>query len=228
MSTGINKVIKAVTSFWFLSCVCIVIAFCVAVTAYLSKFDGGLSGQSSDWSNFGSYIGGVFGPLVSFITLLAVLKTVYLQRELLDTQRIEFEQMQSNQVKALETQQEQIKNASEQAARETMERARLAILGMIDRYIQLVEKKQDRTTEGLARIGDWVSAGNTFATLTQTQKLANINVELRSVILKLIGLSELISLMDYNTVSEMRSYYEVEIAKIFIGEDGGDVKEDVI
>ncbi|WP_285355412.1 hypothetical protein [Pseudomonas sp. lyk4-R2A-10] len=228
MSSGTNKALKAVTSFWFWSCISIVIAFCIAVAAYLSKFDGGLSGQSSDWSNFGSYIGGIFGPLVSFITLLAVLKTVYLQRELLDAQRVEFEGMQSNQAKAFEAQQEQIKSASEQAASETKEKARLAILGMIDRYIQLVEKKQDRTTEGLARIGDWVSAGNSSATLEQTKKLAKNNEELRAVILKLIGLSELISLMDYNTVSEMRDYYEVEIARIFIGEDGEDVKEDVI
>ncbi|WP_458374779.1 hypothetical protein [Pseudomonas laurylsulfatiphila] len=223
-----NKVLNALTSFWFFACISILIAFLVAISLYLYKFDGGLSGQSSDWSDFGSYIGGLFGPLVSFITLLAVLKTVYLQRELLDTQRVEFEQMQSNQIKAFDSQQDQIKSAAEQTEVDLVERARLAILRMIDRYIQLVEKKQDRTTDGLGRVGDWVVSGSTHATLEQVQGLAKNNVELRAIILELIGLAETISITDYTSVQEMRKFYEIQICKIFLGEDGGDVKKNVL
>jgi hypothetical protein len=223
-----RKTSIALINFLVLSCASILIAFAVAIYIYRYKFGGSLSGQSSDWSNFGSYIGGIFGPLVSFITLLAVLKTVYLQRELLDTQKIEFEQMQSNQMKAFDAQQDQIKSAAEQAATDTIEKARLAVLRMIDRYIQLVEKKQDRTTDGLGRIGDWVTAGSNHATLEQAQGLAKNNEELRAIILKLIGLSEIISLTDYKSVSEMRRFYELQISKIFIGKEGGGVKEDFI
>jgi hypothetical protein len=40
-----------------------------------------LSTSTGDWSNFGSYIGGVAGPILSFITLFFVLKTLKLQNE---------------------------------------------------------------------------------------------------------------------------------------------------
>lgn len=80
---------KVVLSLWFtlffVACSGVYIAFSI----YRQQFGGGYSPTSGDWSAFGSYIGGVLGPLVSFLTLVAVVRTVYLQRELLDAQREE-------------------------------------------------------------------------------------------------------------------------------------------
>ncbi|EJI9870541.1 hypothetical protein ACK1L0_004376 [Salmonella enterica] len=40
-----------------------------------------LSDKTDDWSNFGSYIGGVTGPLLSFISIILVLRTISLTQK---------------------------------------------------------------------------------------------------------------------------------------------------
>lgn len=81
---------KNLLSFWFALVSIVVFSGITSIYAYLNIFSGEFSTESSEWSDFGGYIGGVLGPLISFCTLLAVLKTVYLQRELLDAQKSEF------------------------------------------------------------------------------------------------------------------------------------------
>lgn len=51
------------------------------------------------------------GPLVSFLTLLTVLKTVYLQRELLDAQKAEFSRMYDLQADTFVSQKKQLELA---------------------------------------------------------------------------------------------------------------------
>ncbi|WP_460152789.1 hypothetical protein [Pseudomonas sp. S2_B07] len=219
MDSKKEKSSNALTNFLVFSCASILIAFAIAIYIYRYKFGGSLSGQSSDWSNFGSYVGGVFGPLVSFVTLLAVLKTVFLQRELLDAQGVEFERMHQLQRDTFDSQQIQINNTMQQANADAIERARLAILQLIDRWIQMVEKKLDRSTAGLNHIGNWVVAGSDHVKPEQAQKLFDNNVELRATILALLGLYETISLADYFSIKDMRDYYEKEISKIFLAQD---------
>lgn len=80
---------KVVLSLWFTLLLVACSGVYVAFSIYRQQFGGGYSPNPGDWSAFGSYIGGVLGPLVSFLTLVAVVRTVYLQRELLDAQREE-------------------------------------------------------------------------------------------------------------------------------------------
>ncbi|MCS4282417.1 hypothetical protein M2396_000682 [Pseudomonas sp. BIGb0278] len=54
--------------------------------AYRTQFPGDFSTESGDWSDFGSYFGGVLGPIVSVLTLITVFKTVLLQREMIRIQ----------------------------------------------------------------------------------------------------------------------------------------------
>lgn len=53
---------------------------------YRYHFPGGFSLESSDWSNFGGYFGGVLVPIVSVLTLATIFKTVLLQREMIKLQ----------------------------------------------------------------------------------------------------------------------------------------------
>lgn len=199
-----------------LSCAAIVVGAVGALLFYRQMFDGYFSSESADWSNFGSYIGGLLGPAISFVTLLAVLKTVYLQRELLDAQGAEFERMHTLQQDTFKSQQLQMALAHEQAKSDEVERSRVATLAMVDRWISFVERKLDRSTEGLNRVGDWTSSGSNHVTKEQTQKLADNNSQLRGVILELMGLSERISLNDYNSAKEIQEFYDKEVAKIFL------------
>jgi hypothetical protein len=53
----------------------------VVVGFYLSVFNIGLSHKSDSWSDFGSFFGGLIGPGISLITLVALLRTIDLQLE---------------------------------------------------------------------------------------------------------------------------------------------------
>ena len=121
-------------SFLLLSVFGVVLAVIVAVGAYRYTFGGTLAVKSEEWSNFGGYVGGLFGPLVSFVTLLAVLKTVYMQRELLDVQKHEFTQLLEFQRLESLKQDEQLELAKSEANRAKVHAYQTAILNLIESY----------------------------------------------------------------------------------------------
>lgn len=57
----------------------------VACYFYFDQFSGGFSSKSSEWGDFGSYIGGAVGAIFASLSFLALLYTVFLQREELTT-----------------------------------------------------------------------------------------------------------------------------------------------
>ncbi|WP_018402897.1 putative phage abortive infection protein [Marinobacter gelidimuriae] len=57
----------------------------VACYFYFDQFSGGFSSKSSDWGDFGAYIGGAVGAIFASLSFLALLYTVFLQREELTT-----------------------------------------------------------------------------------------------------------------------------------------------
>lgn len=66
----------------------------IVVGFYFCKFGrNGLSGNPSDWSNFGGYIGGTLSPILAFFSFLALCHTIRLQNKQLqlseDTQKIQ-------------------------------------------------------------------------------------------------------------------------------------------
>lgn len=128
-------------SFWFFGTLIVLPVVVVALGAFLlyrEQFDGSFSATSTKWSEFGSYIGGVLGPVVSFCTLLAVVRTVYLQRELLDTQKSEFRELSKQQRSQLTL------------AKEEMESARTASYKEVQ--LRLVEMLIEQTRQEAALI----------------------------------------------------------------------------
>jgi hypothetical protein len=63
----------------------------IAIGAYVVNFAiparFSFATTDSSWSNFGSYVGGVLGPLFSFLAFVAVLFTVWLQAKQLEDSR---------------------------------------------------------------------------------------------------------------------------------------------
>lgn len=64
-----------------------IVAGTVGAYLWLGGFAHTFSHQATDWGNFGSYVGGVAGPLLSFLAVIAVVWTLRLQYELLGRDR---------------------------------------------------------------------------------------------------------------------------------------------
>ncbi|MDF3188079.1 hypothetical protein [Pseudomonas paracarnis] len=209
----LGKIFGLVVSFWFASVFVVLIAFAFAIYFYKGSFGGGFSSTSADWSNFGGYIGGTLGPLVSFITLLAVLKTVYLQRELLDTQRAEFKSMQALQRETFDSQQEQIKQASEATRLGQYDRVVDHLLSMVDRHSALYESLVSRATQGAQTLLEWSLKGQPVKQ-EQMQKLYKEIESNKATITKLAALSIDLSMKRFETIEDLREFYRSEMFKI--------------
>src|ERR1700722_7822167 len=60
-----------------------VLASTIGSYLWLGGFALTLSHQSAEWANFGTYVGGMAGPPLSFLALIALVWTVRLQSRLL-------------------------------------------------------------------------------------------------------------------------------------------------
>ena len=150
---------------------------------------------------------------MSFITLLAVLKTVYLQRELLDTQRAEFKSMQALQRETFDSQQEQIKQASEATRLGQYDRVVDHLLSMVDRHSALYESLVSRATQGAQTLLEWSLKGQPVKQ-EQMQKLYKEIEANKATITKLAALSIDLSMKRFETIEDLREFYRSEMFKI--------------
>lgn len=72
-----------------------VVAMISVLAMYFYIFNGGLSSNSTDWANFGSYVGGLTTPVLSFCALVALLASLRIQQ-------IEFNSLSESQATQLE------------------------------------------------------------------------------------------------------------------------------
>lgn len=154
---------------------------------YLKIFNGSLSQDSSVWSAFGSFFGGLFSPLISLVTLLAVLRTVELQKQLLEIQQREFEGLSSIQRAA---------NADSRLAEYKSHQ-----LQLLDQQINMFERMQDRYNregEHLASLKRGVLYSNDLANLDKAIAINEASVA------RLVRLSIEVSLQEFEDVEELK------------------------
>ena len=185
--------------------VAVVLAMLVAVFLYRSKFGGELAVTSDEWSNFGGYIGGVLGPLVSFVTLLAVLKTVYMQRELLDAQKDEFVRMNALQQQTFDTQLNQMTKAASDARILQVSAAQDTAIKVVDQQISIYERVWDRHNESAYRFEQDESQRSSlpgdeafFESILQHRDEARIAIN------QLMQLSVNLAVSDFRSVHQVR------------------------
>lgn len=70
-------------AFEWLTGIFFLIAASIAVRLYAAKFNGPLSPDGNSWGTFGDYFGGVVGTLVSIAAFVMLVRTIYLQREMI-------------------------------------------------------------------------------------------------------------------------------------------------
>jgi len=59
----------------------------VGTIAVYFGYGGSIPRTSDQWAQFGTYVGGVTGPLLSFLALIAVVRTLHLQRSTLELEQ---------------------------------------------------------------------------------------------------------------------------------------------
>ena len=97
----------------YFSILILIIGLLVSVFFYIDTFSGGISTKSSDWSALGSFFGGIFSPAVSFVTLMAIIITISLQKKFLESQSSEFTKLQRLQESTLNSQKEHLSSAQD-------------------------------------------------------------------------------------------------------------------
>lgn len=132
----------------YLSVASILIALVVSACLYGKQLGHNLSSAGTDWATFGSFFGGVFSPMVSFVTLIAIIQTIKLQRELLENQSNEFTKLHDLQLQTFEAQESQLAHAKELFEQEKISTYKQTLLTVIAQRIELHQKVIDRATDG--------------------------------------------------------------------------------
>jgi multisubunit Na+/H+ antiporter MnhF subunit len=207
--------LKSVDVFSIVLIAVVVIAVAFSVYFYRLAFGGELSMRADSWSAFGSFVGGVFGPLISFVTLVAILRTIRLQRELLLTQQHEFEVMQNIQNRTLASQLRQIKKSESEAAVRVFEEGRHNLLKMVDRYVQGTSKERETKSQKLDLLSQWIVEGKARG---REGDVKSIVAHLRGVddqIVKLLVLYEEIFFDEFESLDKMKDHFHEAIESIF-------------
>ncbi|MGF0241214.1 hypothetical protein ACQR3P_18355 [Rhodococcus sp. IEGM1300] len=196
-----SVILKKIWSFWFLIVSTAIAALMVAIYYYRLTFGGGFSPEAGDWSAFGGYIGGVFGPLVSFLTLLAVLKTVYLQRELLDAQAGEFIKLEQHQKLATFKLDEQIAIAKSELEVSKVQAYLSTQLELLETLRDHFRREADGMGQAAIRLLEIDNFRATHSKLAEEPLMKKEAAEKK--ISDLIALSLELSVKTYDTVDEI-------------------------
>lgn len=198
----IKRFLGVVCSFWFLLTFIALVALAAVLAVYRMQFAGGFSTQSADWSAFGSYMGGILGPLVSFLTLGAVLKTVYLQRDLLKTQKDEFINLSNQQIASLQRQDDQLQLSREESDRTIIQNYLSNQFRLIEMFIAHQQRQAEAMSAAAFRITE-LDQG-TFAQRMEAAEpiLADKEVAMKNV-QELLGLSIKLSLTEFSSTKEI-------------------------
>jgi hypothetical protein len=177
----------------------ILISFLIAISFYRYAFPGALSLSPNDWSDLGSFFGGIFGPLVAFITLIALLKTIRLQRKLLTTQQNEFSKLFDLQHTTYITQLEQLKQAELLASTNYISSYQSTSLRMLEQQIILNQSIIERCTKTSYDIIDRLVLQKPGATQGQIDQLLVQKEQSERTINELSQLAIKLSIQEYKS-----------------------------
>jgi uncharacterized membrane protein len=122
----------------------------VVVCLYFVTFHRGLSPNQNVWADFGNYVGGVAGPILTFLTVVLVLQTLHVQREELKLSRDE-----------LALTRDELRKSSEALARQARQFADKDLKDDLFRRADAVfEEIKERRTRKVSR--PWTRIGETY------------------------------------------------------------------
>lgn len=185
-----------------------VIACFLVCIFYMVNFPSGISSSTTRWSEFGGYLSGVLLPVISFLTLAAILRTIYLQREMIKLQDDTFK-----------AQIEQAERLSKEAAQAKIDNRKSMILSVIDRVVasnirdaESLSKVRAESLQLLSKIED------SNAKVDAAFDISRLQERIQEVDKKRLSLDEvfyIVSMTNYSSVEQLQSDYEQRMNAIY-------------
>ncbi|MNZ87688.1 hypothetical protein D3C78_1065550 [compost metagenome] len=122
------------------------LAICTILYRY--TYSGGISDSSNDWGAVGSFFGGIFSPLIAFATLIAIIITITLQKEIIATQKSEFEKLLELQSNTLSAQREQLDLARDDSKSISLVESKKLYLGLFEQHALIQNSIIEKATNG--------------------------------------------------------------------------------
>ncbi|WP_417663024.1 hypothetical protein [Pseudomonas sp.] len=179
------------------------IGFCVCVYLYTRTFSGALSSESNNWSNLGGFFGGVFSPVISFVTLVAIVITIRLQRTMLQMQSDEFIRIYEVQDKVLKSQESQFSHALASSESDKVASYKQIILSVIAQQIGLYQTIIDRSIQSSNYLLEKKIQHSKLDIDTDIENALKRKEESENILSKLSGLSLTIAVTNYRAVSDL-------------------------
>jgi uncharacterized membrane protein len=124
---------------WLVSILVVATIIIAAVfIVYFLNFKDGLSSINSDWGTFGDFIGGTLNPILSFLSLIALLVTIFLQSKELKLSRDELKLTRKELIKTAEA-------AKKQADHFEMESKRSDLYRLIEKLVERIDYNYKET-----------------------------------------------------------------------------------
>lgn len=196
-----------------------VVVFAIVIILYRWKIGGSFSTDPNDWSIFGAYVGGVLGPLVSFLTLIAILVTITLQRQLLLLQEKEFSALYKLQIKTFDSQRLQALGISNEAERSRKEDCKNSLLKSIERLdlntIRDIQRLESTRSKSMDSLKHCVTDSAISEVSTGIDKLSHRIDELELRKMSLDSLMIEFTLNEYESVAQLKTRFQQAIQCIY-------------
>lgn len=171
---------------------------------YRYQFSGGISSDGSDWSTFGTYVGGVLGPIISFAALLGLLVTAKLQRDVFVLQQQQYNDLAKQQLESANAQSRQL-----QIATDTLEHGRVnsyksMVIQMLQHRVDIHNQSASAADEKIQVI--WREFGKTpeHIDMERITELASSRDENKRQAAKIARMILTLALREHPTVSAFR------------------------
>lgn len=190
--------------------VIVVIGLLFSIFAYRSVFDGTLSSIPANWGAAGGFFGGIFTPIIAFATLIAIVITIQLQKQLLVTQNNEFKKLYNLQVETLSTQKSELDLAKQQVLDQSINEQKKIYLNLIEQQTDIRRRNMESASEGVVSMLNKKAEGFLIDELIMGNNINQKNL-FEKQIQVLTGVSIGFTLQKFNSIAEM----DTSITKLF-------------
>lgn len=203
---GANRLVDTAlrAGMWLVGC-----CFVICAGLYLWKFNSGLSSSSDNWSAFGSFFGGVFGPLISGVTLVALVKTIRLQQQMMLTQKKDSERVISIQNDSLKNQLEQLDIVKSQLESARLSDFKASVIRMLEQRITYYQNSQADVLTRISILKQLSISDEEFQ--EAVAKLSSAMPNYKDEVSRLLKFSLKLSVMEFDNVEALRAYMDSEI-----------------